>query len=182
MATVIEDHQPLIGDSIVKGAPALMLVVEKFPWANTRRSQKKWISALAASVPACRAWRWTRHCSGRRLTWSWRSTTSFRSSSSALVLLLGAIFAFLLNWRTALITSVADRGIGHGGRQRCSTLKGVSLDLVTIAGLMLALSIIIDDALVDVGGYRTASTSGPSTREAKKSAATIVLEAAFETA
>ena len=36
VARVVEDHQPLIGDAIVNDAPALMLVVEKFPW--TRRS------------------------------------------------------------------------------------------------------------------------------------------------
>ena len=58
-------------------------------------------------------------------------------------------------------------------------LKEVSLDLVTIAGLMLALSIIIDDALVDVRNI------GQRLRQARdegseKSAATIVLEAAFE--
>ena len=35
VADVVEDHQPLIGDAVVDDAPALMLVVEKFPWANT---------------------------------------------------------------------------------------------------------------------------------------------------
>src|SRR5262245_38568729 len=35
VATVVEDHQPLIGDAVVEDASALMLVVEKLPWANT---------------------------------------------------------------------------------------------------------------------------------------------------
>ena len=32
---VVEDHQLLIGDAIVNDEPGLLLVVEKFPWANT---------------------------------------------------------------------------------------------------------------------------------------------------
>src|SRR5919109_719214 len=32
---VVEDHQPLIGDAVVNDGPNLMLVVEKFPGANT---------------------------------------------------------------------------------------------------------------------------------------------------
>ena len=58
-------------------------------------------------------------------------------------------------------------------------LRGVTLDLVTIAGLMMALGIIIDDAIVDVQNIaqrlRQARDEGSD-----KSAATIVLEAAFE--
>jgi len=32
---VVESHQPLIGDAIVGNDGGVMLVVEKFPWANT---------------------------------------------------------------------------------------------------------------------------------------------------
>src|SRR6185436_10717254 len=35
VATVVEDHQPLIGDAIVDNGAGLLLVVEKFPGANT---------------------------------------------------------------------------------------------------------------------------------------------------
>ena len=35
VAKVVEDHQPLIGDALVNDEPSLVLVVEKFPWANT---------------------------------------------------------------------------------------------------------------------------------------------------
>ena len=34
-ASVVEDHPPLIGDSVLKDGPGLLLVVEKFPGANT---------------------------------------------------------------------------------------------------------------------------------------------------
>ena len=35
IAEVVESHQPLIGDAIVGGDTGIMLVIEKFPWANT---------------------------------------------------------------------------------------------------------------------------------------------------
>ncbi len=49
VANVVEDHQPLIGDSIVKDGPALTLVVEKFPWANTTDVTEEVEAALAAA-------------------------------------------------------------------------------------------------------------------------------------
>ena len=166
VATVVEDHQPLIGDSIVKGAPALTLVVEKFPWANTTDVTKEVETALALLRPGLK---------GIEM-----DSTLFRPAtyleladdnlSLALmigsVLLAGGVFAFLLNWRSALITSVAVL-LSVMTAATVLYLKEVSLDLVTIAGLMLALSIIIDDALVDVRNHRDSVYVRPATREAK---------------
>src|SRR5919204_5695986 len=36
VAKGVEDHQPLIGDAVLDNGPGLMLVIEKFPEANTR--------------------------------------------------------------------------------------------------------------------------------------------------
>ena len=33
--SVVEDHQPLIGDAVINDGPGLMLIVEKLPWGNT---------------------------------------------------------------------------------------------------------------------------------------------------
>ena len=32
---LVEDHQPLIGEAVINDGPGVMLIVEKFPWANT---------------------------------------------------------------------------------------------------------------------------------------------------
>ena len=40
VSNVVEDHQPLIGDAVVNDKDGLMLVVEKFPGANTRRGDE----------------------------------------------------------------------------------------------------------------------------------------------
>ena len=34
VARLVIDHQPMIGDGIINGKPGLLLIVEKFPWAN----------------------------------------------------------------------------------------------------------------------------------------------------
>ena len=41
VATVAEDHQPLIGDAIINGSPGLLLVVEKLPWANSAADDRR---------------------------------------------------------------------------------------------------------------------------------------------
>ena len=42
LAEVVENHQPLIGDALIDDAPGLLLVVEKFPWANTVEVPRAW--------------------------------------------------------------------------------------------------------------------------------------------
>ena len=51
VASVREDHQPLIGDASVDGAPSLMLVVERFPDANTAEVTRDVEAAMAAMAP-----------------------------------------------------------------------------------------------------------------------------------
>ena len=49
--SVTEDHQPLIGDASLDGAPTLMLVVERFPDANTAQVSHEVDEALDAMAP-----------------------------------------------------------------------------------------------------------------------------------
>lgn len=51
VAHVVEDHQPLIGDALVDDSAALVLVVEKFPWANTSQVTRGVEEALDALQP-----------------------------------------------------------------------------------------------------------------------------------
>jgi Cu/Ag efflux pump CusA len=59
VAQIVEDHQILIGDALVKDTPSLMLVVERFPGAKV--SRPRWTTC----APACRVWRSTPRCTGR---------------------------------------------------------------------------------------------------------------------
>src|SRR5690606_4201461 len=104
---VVEDHQPLIGDAMLKDGPGLLLVVEKFPGANTLEVTREVEEALAAMAPG--------------LTGMQIDPTVFRPANYieqafdnlTLLLLIGAALAaaallvFSWSWRATLIGVVA---------------------------------------------------------------------------
>lgn len=178
VAAVIEDHQPLIGDAFINDAPSLMLVVEKFPWANTKQVTKnveKALSALRLGLPGMEM-----------------DPTLFRPAtyldlaidnlSSTLlisaVLLIVTLFAFFLNWRTALISTVSIlvSAIAAGA---VLYVRGVEVNLMIIAGMMIALAALIDDAIIDVENFARRLRQ-PQEDGGSKSMATIVYEAVVE--
>ena len=104
VATVVEDHQPLIGDAIVNDVPALTLVVEKFPWADTTDVTEEVETALALLRPGLK---------GLEMDSTlFRPATYLKLADDNLSLALligsllvaGAFFVFFLNWRSALIS------------------------------------------------------------------------------
>src|SRR5262245_26016119 len=107
VAQMVRGHQPLIGDAVINGGPGLLLIVEKFPWANTLHVTKGVDEALAALKPG--------------LPDLDIDPTIFRPASFVELsiehlsrsLLLGCLLVmlilalFLYQWRVALITCVA---------------------------------------------------------------------------
>ena len=178
VATVVEDHQPLIGDAIIKEAPSLMLVIEKFPWANTTEVTQDVEEALVDLQPAL---------SGMRI-----DPTLFRPATFielglgnlsiavliGTILMIVALFAFLFNWRTALIGTVAVL-LSVIAAGIVLYLRAVPINMMIIAGLTLALGAIIDDAIIDIDNImrclRKARDEG-----SKKSASAIIYEAVVE--
>jgi len=149
VATVVEDHQPLIGDAIVKDGPALTLVIEKFPWANTGDVTRQVDEALHALRPGL---------SGIEIDPTlFRPATFLELAINNLttVLLIGAtimimtLFAFLFNWRTALISTVAIL-VSVIAAGTVLYVLGTEVNLIIVAGLMLTLAVMIDDVIVDV--------------------------------
>ena len=51
VAKFVESHPPLIGDAVVDGGDGLLLIVEKFPWANTLEVTRGVEEALKALRP-----------------------------------------------------------------------------------------------------------------------------------
>ncbi len=178
IATVVEDHQPLIGDAFVNDEASLMLVVEKFPWANTKDVTGEVESALTSlshGLPGVemdptlfRPATFIEQAVGNL-------TSTFLISG---ILLIVALFAFLFNWRTALISTVTvlTSAIVAGG---VLNAMGIELNLMIIAGLMIALAALIDDAIVGIENIarRLRETSA---EDSGKSTATILYEAVAE--
>ncbi|MCL4703505.1 efflux RND transporter permease subunit, partial [bacterium] len=178
IATVMEDHQPLIGDAFVNDAASLILVVEKFPWANTKQVTQDVEKALAA----------LRH----GLAGVEMDPTLFRPAtfldvavnnlSSTLlistILMILALFAFFFNWRTALISSVSVlvSAIVAGG---VLYLRGVEVNMMIIAGLIIGLVALVDDAIVGVENIVRRLRQSREERSGK-STSNIIYEAVTE--
>jgi Cu/Ag efflux pump CusA len=148
VATVVEDHQPLIGDAVVGGGRGLMLVVDKLPGASTLAVTHRIERALDELRPGMR---------GVRV-----DATVFRPATfleralhhlawigvAAAALALLALMALLRGWRPALVCAVA---IPTSLIAALLVLQATSasINALTIAGLAVALAILVDDAVAD---------------------------------
>lgn len=149
VAQIVEDHQPLIGDALCGDGPCVLLVVEKFPEANTPEVTRGVEAALEALRPGL---------SGIQIDTSiYRPATLIEESFGNLgrTLLIGGILlvlllgAFFFEWRTALVSAVViPMSLVAAGL--VLYFSGVTVHSMTLAGLAMALVVLIDDAVVDV--------------------------------
>jgi CzcA family heavy metal efflux pump len=178
---VVEDHQLLIGDAIVNDEPGLLLVVEKFPWANTGEVTRGVEAALDALRPGL---------AGMELDPEiFRPATFIDMSHDNLTaaLLIGAVLAvvvlcvLLFDWRSALISIVAI-SLSLVAAALVLVLLGAQTSILLLVGLVIALGIVIDDAVNDVHNIlrRLREHRAAGTERSAKSTATIILEATLE--
>lgn len=146
---VIEAHQPLIGDAVFAGGSGLMLVVEKFPDVNTVAVTKGVEAVLAAMRPGL---------SGIEIDTSIYHPATFieraTGNLSTTMMISGALaiiaFCVLLGtWRAAVI-GLVSMGCSLMAAALILQAYGVNFNMMVIAGLLLAIGVIIDDAIVDV--------------------------------
>ena len=175
---VVEDHQPLIGDAVLDDGSGLLIVVEKFPWANTLEVTRGVEDALAALKPGL---------PGVEIDSAIFRPASFIEmaiSNLFLSLLLGAVLvvlvlgAFLFEWRTAFISAVAiPLSLIAAGLVLYFT--GATFNTMVLAGLVIAVGVVVDDAIIDIENIvrrlRQHRREGSD-----KSTAAIILEASLE--
>jgi len=146
VATVVEDHQPLIGDAVVDDAPALMLVIEKFPWASTTDVTHEVDKALTDLRPGLAGLEMDSNLF-RPATFI---ETAMQNLTSTL-LIGGALVAFVLlalfnSWRSGLI-GVAAISMSLVTAGLVLYVCGAGVNMLVLAGLAAALGVIIDDAV-----------------------------------
>lgn len=149
VATLTVEHQPLAGDAVINDGRGLMLIVEKFPWANTldvTRGVEEAIDDLRPGLP------------GMEIdTTIFRPATFIEESIDNLTrtLIIGALLvilvigAFLFEWRAALISLVA-MPLSLVAAGLVLYLRGETINVMVLAGLVIALGVIVDDAIIDV--------------------------------
>ena len=149
VARVVVDHQPMVGDGIVNDGPGLLCIVEKFPWANTLEVTKgveEAIAAMKLGLPDVEI-----------DTTIFRPATFIQMSIDNLtmslvigcVLLICILFFFLYEWRAALISCTA-MPLSIMGAGLVLYYYGATINTMILAGLVIALGDIVDDAIIDV--------------------------------
>jgi CzcA family heavy metal efflux pump len=180
VASVVKDHQPLAGDAVINDGPGLMLIVEKFPWANTVDVTSGVETAMDELRPG--------------LTGIEIDTTIFRPATFIelaidnlfLALLIGCLLviliigAFLFEWRTALI-SVAAIPISLVTAGLILYWSGAVVNTMILAGLVVAVGVVVDDAIIDVENIlRRLRQRRLADPEDRASTARVILEASLE--
>ncbi len=149
VATVAEDHQPLIGDAVVDDGPGLVIVIEKFPGADTVEVTRGVEEALDTLAPGLR---------GISVDTELFRPASFVEQARdnfALTLGIGLVLAVLvvllvlLDLRAALVV-VLTSTVSLLTSVLVLELLGLGLDSLALAGLALAAGFVLVDAAGDV--------------------------------
>jgi Cu/Ag efflux pump CusA len=154
VATVVEEHQPLIGGAGAAGQEGLMLVVERFPGADLADVTEDVEEALAAMAPGL---------SGITVDSTVFRPTTYLSSALdnlgvavliGLLLMVAMIGVLSLSWRVAVVTfgSVA---VSLVAALYVLDLRGAPLTTMTVIGLAAVTALVIDDAVGDVAQIRS---------------------------
>lgn len=178
VALIVEDNQPLIGDAILNERPNILLVIEKLPGTNALEVTKGVEEALNVLEPGFSDIKFDSTLF-RPATFIEIAITNITRalvlSALLVVLVLSAVF---FGWRAALICLVAIM-ISVMSALLVLYLRGATLNSMVLAGLVVALGIIVDDAIVNVENIverfrQNRSESNPAAPE------TIILEASVE--
>ena len=149
VAKVVEDHQPLIGDAVVNDGSSLLLVVEKFPGANTLEVTRGIEDTLAALKPGLSGLEMDSSIF-RPANFIERSILDLRTALLfGFVLLILVLSAFLFEWRTALISTIVII-LSLLTAVLVLYARGATMNAIVLAGLLMALSVLVDDAIIDV--------------------------------
>ena len=137
------------GDAIINDGPGLLLIVEKQPEGNTLDVTRRVEAALHDLKPGLTGVE-VDATIFRPATFIERAIDNLRHAllvGCALVVVI--LVAFLYDWRTALISLTAIP-LSLVAAVVILTALGYTLNTMVIAGLVIALGEVVDDAIIDV--------------------------------
>src|SRR2546430_6283631 len=149
VATVVEGHPLLIGDAFHSAGAGLMMVIEKFPGTNTLEVTRGIDAALDALRPGLPGVdvdsRIFRAATFIEMAFD-NLTTALLLGGLLVVIVLGA---FLASWRTAVISVIAIP-MSLLAAALVLYMRGATLNTMVLAGFVIAVGAIVDDAIVAV--------------------------------
>ncbi|HSB01571.1 MAG TPA: efflux RND transporter permease subunit, partial [Anaerolineales bacterium] len=179
VANVVEDHPLLIGDALVGESPNLLLVIEKLPGVNTLEVTRNVEAELAALQPGVPGLQFDATLF-RPATFIEMALANLGRTLVIAALLVALVLGiFLYGWRTAFISLVAIV-VSLFAALFVLYLRGETLNSMVLAGLVIALGLVIDDAMVDVERI-TQRLRQNSQQGGLRSVPAVILEAAGET-
>ena len=149
LGRVVIDPGPLIGDGVVDDGPGLLLIVQKYRGANTvevTRGVEEAMREMQPGLPGIAV----DTTIFRPATFIEQSLDNLRIAmllGIALVALI--IIAFLFEWRTAFISLIAIP-LSLVAAVLILDAAGVTVNVMVLAGLVVAIGVVVDDAIIDV--------------------------------
>lgn len=172
VTTVVEEHQPLIGDALVASGNGFIIVVDMLPGANTREVASSVEAAMDVLAPGLTGvavdtslYRPASYV--EQMTGNVRTAALLGAGLALLVLL-----ATLVSWRRALVSFVAAT-LSLAAAMLVLHLLGWTLDALVLLGLAAAVVAVVDDGVSTVERLsRRNRAAGPGTHDDPPSALT----------
>src|SRR6266567_2413821 len=149
VATVAVQHQPLIGDAIIDGRPGLLLVVEKLPWANSLQMTAGVEQALKELQPGMPGIKFDTKVFQQADYIKLAIANLTQALVLGFILVVVILALFLFEWRVALI-SLLTIPLSLMATMLVLYWRGATINTMTLAGLVIALGAVVDDAIIDV--------------------------------
>ncbi len=149
LAKVVWGYPPLIGDAVINGQPGEMIVVEKFPGANTLQVTDGVLAALKQLAPGLKG------INVDPNIFRQASFIQLAIHNLSLSVLLGCIlvvfvlFGFLFQWRGALISLLAIP-LSLAAAAIVFEATGATVNTMILAGFAVAVGVVVDDAIIDM--------------------------------
>jgi len=178
VAQLVWGPQGMVGDAVINDGPGLMLIIEKYPWGNTLEVTRQVEAALEELKPGLpdieidtRIFRPAEYIGA-----------SIDNLSHALllgsILVVIVVYTFLYDVRTALICIIA-MPLSLLAAVLVLEWSGSTLNTMVLAGFVIALGVVVDDAILDVENImrrlRERRNAGDTA-----STASIILDASIE--
>jgi Cu/Ag efflux pump CusA len=153
VTTLVEDHQPLIGDAVTGKTPGLLLVIEKFPDTSVADVTKGVEEILDGLRPGL---------SGITVDSTVFRPASFLESAASglgvallvsLLVMTAAIGLAFRSWRYAVLAFITI-SVAAMAAALVLQFQGAVLNTMAFAGLILALIVVIGDIIMDLHSFR----------------------------
>ena len=178
IAEVVKDHQPLFGDAVVNDGPGLLLVVEKFPWANTLDVTRGVEQAIEEMKPGLPRHRLRHDDLPPGLVHRDRARQPVARAGPRLPARRPVLLAFLFEWRTAVISLIAIP-LSLLAAGLVLHARGTTINTMILAGLVISVGVVVDDAIIDVENI-VRRLRQHRLENSPKSTAQVILESSLE--